>query len=42
MCCVFAHFLNILLRNQSLSNATWINGKKRQIGKGNLYLTKNL
>ena len=31
----------IFLRNQSLSNAGWFCNKKRKIGKGNLYLTKN-
>ena len=38
----FALFKSILLRNRSLSNATWFyGGKKRKIGKGNLHLTEN-
>ena len=38
---VFALFKRIFLRNRSLSNARWFYGKKRKIGKGNLYLTEN-
>ena len=38
---VFALFKSIFLRNRSLSNARWFCGKKRKIGKGNLYLTEN-
>ena len=38
---VFALFKGIFLRNRSLSNARWFYGKKRNIGKGNLYLTEN-
>ena len=29
------------MRNGSLSDARWFYGKKRKIGKGNLYLTEN-
>ena len=29
------------MRNRSLSNAGWFYGKKRKIGKENLYLTEN-
>ena len=32
---------SIFLRNRSLSNARWFYGKKRKIGKGNLYITEN-
>ena len=35
---IFALFKSIFLRNRSLSNARWFYGKKRKIGKGNLYL----
>ena len=38
---VFALFKSIFLRNRSLCNAGWFYGKKRKIGKGNLYLTEN-
>ena len=38
---VLALFISIFLRNQSLSDARWFYGKKRKIGKGNLYLTEN-
>ena len=38
---VIALFISIFLRNLSLSNARWFYGKKRKIGKGNLYLTEN-
>ena len=31
----------IFLRNRSLSDARWFYGKKRKIGKGNLYITEN-
>ena len=37
----FALFKSIFLRNRSLSNAGGFGGKKRKIGKGNLYLTEN-
>ena len=37
----FALFKSIFLRNRSFSNARWFYGKKRKIGKGNLYLTEN-
>ena len=37
----FHLFKSIFLRNRSLSNAMWFYGKKRKIGKGNLYLTEN-
>ena len=33
-------FISIFLRNRSLSDARWFYGKKRKIGKGNLYLTE--
>ena len=36
-----ALFISIFLRNRSLSDARWFYGKKRKIGKGNLYLTEN-
>ena len=29
------------MRNRPLSNAKWFYGKKRKIGKGNLYLSEN-
>ena len=38
---VFALFITFLLRNRSLSNARWFYVKKRNIQKGNLYLTEN-
>ena len=38
---VLALFISIFLRNRSLSDARWFCGKKRKIGKGNLYLTEN-
>ena len=38
---VLALFTSIFLRNRSLSDARWFCGKKRKIGKGNLYLTEN-
>ena len=38
---VLALFINIFLRNRSLSDARWFYGKKRKIGKGNLHLTEN-
>ena len=38
---VFALFKSILLRNRSLSNGSWFYGKKRKIGKTNLYSTEN-
>ena len=38
---VLALFISIFLRNRSLSDARWFYGKKRKMGKGNLYLTKN-
>ena len=39
---VYALFKSIFLRNQSFSSARWFySKKKRQIGKGNLYLTEN-
>ena len=38
---VLALFISIFLRNWSLSDARWFCGKKRKIGKGNLYLTEN-
>ena len=38
---VFAIFKSIFLRNRSLSDARWFNGKKCKIGKGNLCLTEN-
>ena len=38
---VLALFISIFLRNRSLSDARWFYGKKRKIGKGNLYLTEN-
>ena len=38
---VLALFKSIFLRNRSLSDARWFYGKKRKIGKGNLYLTEN-
>ena len=38
---VLALFINIFLRNRSLSDARWFYGKKRKIGKGNLYLNEN-
>ena len=37
---VLTLFINIFLRNQSLSDARWFYGKKCKIGKGNLYLTE--
>ena len=37
----FALFKSIFLRNLSLSNARWFYGKKRKIGKRNLYLSEN-
>ena len=36
-----ALFVSIFLRNRSLSDARWFYGKKRKIGKGNLYLAEN-
>ena len=36
-----ALFISIFLRNRSLSDVSWFYGKKRKIGKGNLYLTEN-
>ena len=36
-----ALFISIFLRNRSLSDARWFYGKKRKIGKGNMYLTEN-
>ena len=38
---VLALFMSIFLRNRSLSDARWFYGKKRKIGKENLYLTEN-
>ena len=38
---VLALFISIFLRNRSLIDARWFYGKKRKIGKGNLYLTEN-
>ena len=38
---VLALFISIFLRDRSLSDARWFYGKKRKIGKGNLYLTEN-
>ena len=38
---VLALFISIFLGNRSLSDARWFYGKKRKIGKGNLYLTEN-
>ena len=38
---VLALFISIFLRNRSLTDARWFCGKKRKIGKGNLYLTEN-
>ena len=38
---VLALFVSIFSRNRSLSDARWFCGKKRKIGKGNLYLTEN-
>ena len=38
---VLALFISIFLRNRSLSDARWFYGKKRKIGKANLYLTEN-
>ena len=38
---VLAYFISIFLRNRSLSDARRFYGKKREIGKGNLYLTEN-
>ena len=38
---VLALFISIFLRNRSLGDARWFYGKKRKIGKGNLYLTEN-
>ena len=38
---VLALFISIFFRNRSLSDARWFSGKKRKIGKGNLYLTEN-
>ena len=38
---VLALFINIFLRNRSLSDARWFYGKEWKIGKGNLYLTEN-
>ena len=38
---VLAIFISIFLRNRSLSDARWFYGKKRKIGKENLYLTEN-
>ena len=38
---VFCSFKSILSRNWSLSKARWCYGKKRKIGKRNLYLTEN-
>ena len=38
---VLALFISIFLRNRSLSDTGWFYGKKRKIGKGNLYLTEN-
>ena len=38
---VLALFISIFLRNRSLSDGRWFYGKKRKIGKGNLYLTEN-
>ena len=38
---VFVLFKSIFLSNRSLSNARWFYGKKRKIGKRNLYLTGN-
>ena len=38
---VLALFISIFLRNRSLNDAKWFYGKKRKIGKGNLYLTEN-
>ena len=38
---VLTLFISIFLRNRSLSDARWFYGKKRKIGKGNLYLTEN-
>ena len=37
---VLALFISIFLRNRSLSDARWFYGKKRKIGKGNLYVTE--
>ena len=38
----FLFFLKAFFsRNRSLSNARWFYGKKRKIGKGNLYLTED-
>ena len=36
-----ALFISIFLRNRSLSDPRWFYGKKRKIGKGNLYSTEN-
>ena len=38
---VLALFISIFLRNRSLSDARWFYGKKRKIGKENLYVTEN-
>ena len=38
---VLTLFISIILRNRSLSDARWFYGKKRKIGKGNLYVTEN-
>ena len=38
---VLTLFISIFLRNRSLSDARWFYGKKRKIGKENLYLTEN-
>ena len=38
---IFFFFFFFLLRNRSLSNARWFCSKKRNNGKGNLYLTEN-
>ena len=38
---VFEIFEGIFLKIRSLSNARWFYGKKRKIGKRNLYLTEN-
>ena len=38
---IFDLFKGIFSRNWSLSNARWFNGKKRKIGKRNLYLSEN-
>ena len=38
---VLALFISISLRNRSLSDARWFYGKKRKIGKGNLFITEN-